>query len=71
MATITLTAKDADGNQETGGGLTVLFGLGAGSSSGTFSSATDNHNGTYTTIFTGTTAGTETIITATIGGSCR
>jgi hypothetical protein len=68
-ATVTLTAKDASGNRETGGGLIVLFGLGAGSSSGTFSAVIDNGNGTYSAIFTGTAAGTPVTITATIGGS--
>ena len=68
-ATLTLVARDANGNQE--GGLAVVFGLakkaGSGSASGTFSTVTDNGNGTYTTTFTATTAGTNTI-TATIGG---
>jgi adhesin/invasin len=68
-ATVTLTARDAAGNQETGGGLTIAFGLGAGSSSGTFSGVTDNGDGTYTATFTGATAGTGTTITATIGGN--
>ena len=63
-ATVTLTAKDALGNQETSGGLTVIFSLGSGSASGTFSNVTDNHNGTYTALFTGTILGTNTITTA-------
>jgi adhesin/invasin len=65
--TVTLTAKDADGNQETAGGLTVLFSLGSGTAQGSFGAVTDNNNGTYTATFTGTTTGTNTI-TATIGG---
>src|SRR5205823_1721061 len=69
-ATVTLTARDANGNQETSGGLTVLFGLGSGSSSGTFSSPiVDRGDGTYTATFTGTTAGSARTITATIGGT--
>ena len=47
----------------------VAFGLGSGSSSGTFGTVTDNHDGTYTATFTGSTAGTvnpATTITATI-----
>ncbi len=62
-ATVTLTALDALGNQETSGGLSVSFGLGAGNASGTFSGVTDNHNGTYTALFTGIIAGTNTINT--------
>ena len=65
---VTLTAKDANGNQETSGGLTVLFSLGAGAGGGTFSSVTDNGDGTYTATFTGTSLGTNTI-SATIGGN--
>ncbi len=65
--TVTLTAKDANGNQQTTGGLSVAFGLGTGAGRGTFSSVTDNHNGTYTATFTATTAGSNSI-TATIGG---
>jgi hypothetical protein len=63
--TVTLTARDANGNQEPGGGLTVAFT--ASGSAGTLSSVTDNHNGTYTATFTGTSPGSDTI-TATIGG---
>ena len=66
-ATVTLVARDANGNQETGGGLTVSFALGSGKAGGTFGTVTDNANGTYTATFTGTTAGSNTI-TATIGG---
>jgi hypothetical protein len=64
-ATVTLTARDAYGNPESSGGLTVAFGLGAGNGNGTFSAVTDNGNGTYTATFTATTAGSNTI-TATI-----
>ena len=64
-ATVTLTAKDANGTQLTTGGATVVFGLGNGTAQGTFSSVTDNGDGTYTATITGTTAGTNTI-TATI-----
>ena len=66
-ATVTLVARDANGNQELGGGLVVAFGLGTGSASGTFGAVTDNGNGTYTATFTGSKAGSNTII-ATIGG---
>jgi hypothetical protein len=66
-AIITLTARDAFGNQQNSGGLSVAFALGQGVGSGTFSAVTDNGNGTYTTTFTATTPGANTI-TATIGG---
>src|SRR5439155_1480158 len=66
-ATVKLTAKDAFGNQVTGGGLTVVFSLGSGAASGAFSSVTDNHNGTYTSTFTPSSVGSDTF-KATIGG---
>ena len=66
-AAVTLTVKDANGNPEAGGGLTVAFGLGAGSAGGTFSSVTDNGNGTYTATFTAAAVGSDAI-TASIGG---
>ena len=66
--TVTLQAVDADGNDLTSGGATVAFSLGSTSGGqGTFSSVTDNHNGTYTASFTGTLAGSNTV-TATING---
>jgi autotransporter-associated beta strand protein/parallel beta-helix repeat protein/VCBS repeat-containing protein len=65
--TVTLTARDAYGNQETGGGLAVVFSLGTGSAGGNFSAIKDNGNGTYTATFTGTKTGSNTI-QATIGG---
>ncbi len=68
-AKVTLQARDINGNDEPNGGLTIVFGLGAGSSSGLFSAVTDNSNGTYTAIFTAATAGTARTITASIGGS--
>ncbi len=63
--TVTLMAEDAAGNLETGSNFTVSFGLGSGGASGTFGSVTNNHDGTYTAVFTGTLAGTKTL-TATI-----
>ena len=59
--TVTLTARDAYGNQETGGGLTVAFFLATGSAGGTLSAVTDNGNGTYTATFTGTKIGSDAI----------
>jgi hypothetical protein len=64
---VTLTARDANGNQETSGGLAVTFGLGNGSGQGTFGPVRDNGDGTYTATFTATVAGSNTI-TASING---
>jgi hypothetical protein len=55
---VTLQARDAAGNNETSGGLKVLFLLESTSGGqGTFSSVADNRNGTYTATFKGTIAG--------------
>ena len=62
---VTLTARDANGMQETSGGQAVTFSLAGGSGSGTFGTVTDNGDGTYTATFTGNTVGADTI-TATI-----
>jgi hypothetical protein len=61
-ATVTLTAKDANGTQLITGGATVTFDVGTGVGQGTFSSVTDNGDGTYTATFTGTVAGDNTIV---------
>ncbi len=66
-ATVTLTAKDAQGNPESAGGLVVAFSVGNGSATGGLGAVTDNHNGTYSVVFTATSAGTNTF-SATIGG---
>ena len=50
------------------GGLTVAFGLGLGTASGTFSAVTDNGDGTYSAVFTVAAAGTNTV-SATISGA--
>ena len=65
--TVTLTARDASGNQEPTGGLNVAFSLGSGSGKGQFGPVIDNGNGTYTATFTGSSAGPNTI-GATING---
>jgi hypothetical protein len=65
--TVTLTARDANGNQETGGGLAVNFGV-SGGSGGSGGAVTDHGDGTYTATFTaGGAQGVDTI-TATVGG---
>ncbi len=65
-ATLTLITRDAVGNPESTGGLAVAFGLAPGSAGGSFSSTTDNGNGTYSTTFTATSVGSDTF-TAEIG----
>ena len=69
-ATLTLQAKDAAGNNLVTGGAVVVFTATGGTSDGTIapSPATDNGNGTYTATYTGTTAGTEDSIGATVNG---
>jgi hypothetical protein len=71
QAAVTLTVRDALGNQEASGGLTnVAFAVGAGSiGGGNWGVTTDNNDGTYTAIFTaGTLAGLDNL-TATIDGA--
>jgi N-acetylneuraminic acid mutarotase len=63
--TVTLTARDAAGNQESQGGMSVSFGLGAGTGSVTFFTLQDLHDGTYIANFLGTVPGPITI-TATL-----
>jgi hypothetical protein len=65
--TVTVTARDSNGNQEVSGGLAVVFGLGSGAVNAAFSAVTDNYNGTYTAMLTAKTVGTVSI-TCTIGG---
>ncbi len=65
---VTLIARDGNGNVESTGGLNVAFGLGAESAGGTFSTVTDNGNGTYTAFFTADSNSGSDTITATIGG---
>jgi hypothetical protein len=67
--TVTLTPEDAFGNLLPTGIVNVQFGLGAGTSSGTFGPVTLNGNGTYSSVFTATTPGTATTVTATINGN--
>jgi hypothetical protein len=71
-ATVTITARDDEGQIMTAGGLPFIFDTTGGSlfSSGTFSNLADNHNGTYTAIFTASTAlsAATYTITATLNG---
>ena len=65
-STLTLQAKTSAGANITVGGATVAFTASGGTSQGTISATTDNGNGTYTAVYTGTTAGTAQTIGATI-----
>ena len=65
---VTLTAKDAAGNQLTSGGLTVVLNGTGGTSTGNFSAVVDNSNGTYSSTFTGVVSGTALSMGATVGG---
>jgi hypothetical protein len=61
---VTLQVVNANGQNATSGGLSVVFSLGSTSGAkGMFSSVTDNGNGTYSATFTGTLTGTNTIVT--------
>lgn len=64
--TVTVTAFNANGTPQTVGGLPVVPSIASGTSSGTFSSVTDNNNGTYTFTFTPTVVGTSIVIDCSI-----
>jgi len=66
--TVTLVTRDQFGNQLSGGGSTVAFSLSGGTSDGTFGPVSDNGDGSYTSIFTGTVAGTPAAVGATVDG---
>ncbi|MCI0707642.1 MAG: FG-GAP-like repeat-containing protein [Ignavibacteriae bacterium] len=66
ITSVTLRVKDANGNNIPTGGKSVSFALGAGTSSGVFSLATDFNNGLYGATFKGLTEGTPTKIAAAI-----
>jgi len=65
--TVTLQEKDAEGNDLTTGGSTVVFSTQAGTGTATVGATTDNTDGTYTATVTGATAGTVTL-KATLNG---
>ena len=69
IATLTLRAKDAFGNDVTTGGRSVLFSVTGGTSTGTIGPTVDHGDGTYTAPLTGVLAGTPLTIGATIDGS--
>jgi uncharacterized protein YjdB len=69
IATLTLHAKDAFGNDLTAGGRSVVFSVTGGTSTGTIGPTVDHGDGTYTARFTGVLAGTASTIGATIDGT--
>ena len=69
IATLSLHAKDAFGNDVTTGGRSVVFSVTGGTSTGTIGPTVDRGDGTYTAPFTGVLAGTAATIGATIDGS--
>lgn len=69
IATLTLHAKDAFGNDLTTGGRSVAFSVTGGTSTGTIGPTVDRGDGTYTAPFTGVLAGTALTIGATIDGT--
>lgn len=60
--TVTVQAYNADGSPQTVGGLVLTPNIQSGSSVGTFSSVTDNNNGTYTFTFNPTVVGTPAVL---------
>jgi adhesin/invasin len=66
---VTLDAFDASGRHLVGGGRTVVFGSGGGTSDGVLIPLPDQDDGTYEALFVGTTAGTPTSFEATIDGA--
>jgi adhesin/invasin len=61
--TVTLQARDGYGNNETSGNLNFGFQLdNAFGGQGNFTQLTDNHNGTYSAVFTGKTSGSNSIV---------
>src|SRR5216110_2387016 len=69
IATLTLRAKDAFGNDVTTGGRNVAFSVTGGTSTGTIGPTVDHGDGTYTAPLTGVLAGTPLTVGATIDGS--
>ncbi|MHA8071868.1 invasin domain 3-containing protein [Aquirufa ecclesiirivi] len=64
---LTVTAKDANGNNLAAGGATVTITKSSGT--GTIGSVTDNGNGTYTATVTSPTAVGSGVFVATLGGA--
>ncbi|HTT66601.1 MAG TPA: Ig-like domain-containing protein [Gemmatimonadales bacterium] len=68
-STITLQAINSAGANLTTGGAAVQFTASGGTSRGTISSTVDHGDGTYTAVYTATTAGTAQTIGATVNGA--
>jgi hypothetical protein len=67
---VTIVVKDTNGNAVSGlGNNAFQFALSGGTSAGTFGTVIETAiKGTYTALFTGTTAGTASTLTATVSG---
>jgi hypothetical protein len=68
QSVVTLTLYDDLGNRVSTTGQTVVFNYDGGTSVGTFTATIDNADGSYSSTFTGTAAGSPVTIHATIGG---
>ncbi|MGQ0703975.1 MAG: invasin domain 3-containing protein [Gemmatimonadales bacterium] len=64
-STVTVQLKDANGNNLTSGGATVVL----ATTAGTLSAVTDNGNGTYTATLTSSTVASTATVTGTVNGS--
>jgi len=69
-ATLTIRARDENGNNIRVSGLDVRFSFAGGTSQGVIdpTPAVDNGDGSYSSTFTGTRSGTPTTIAATVNG---
>jgi hypothetical protein len=68
---VTVVVKDANGNAISGlGNSAFAFALSGGTSTGTFGTVSETSTpGTYSALFTGSTAGTASTLTATVSGT--
>lgn len=67
--TVTLQARNAEGQAITAGGATVVFSVQGGSSTGTFTPVLDHHDGTYSASFIAGSVGTSLTIISQINGA--
>jgi hypothetical protein len=68
-STLVLTTRDLNGNRLTSGGLPISFSVSGGAAVGTLGAVQDLSDGTYRAIYTGVSAGTDLIVSASIAGS--
>lgn len=67
--TVTLTARDSEGRCLRNTGLAVAFTVAGGGSAGSLSATVDQGDGTYSSTFTGTLAGSPSTLAASIDGT--